>query len=85
MTTDSAAVEAELVAAACSLAVPTLLVRGRSSELVSEAHAAEFLALAPAAELVDIAEARHMVAGDRNDAFTQAIAGFLERRFPAGA
>jgi pimeloyl-ACP methyl ester carboxylesterase len=58
-------------------------VRGRSSELVSEAHAAEFRALAPRADSVDIAEARHMVAGDRNDAFTEAILDFLDRRFPA--
>jgi pimeloyl-ACP methyl ester carboxylesterase len=77
------AVEQELTAAARSLVVPTLLVRGRSSELVSEAHAAEFRALAPRADYVDIAEARHMVAGDRNDAFTEAILDFLDRRFPA--
>jgi pimeloyl-ACP methyl ester carboxylesterase len=80
----SVAIEQALVAAARRLAVPTLLVRGRSSELVSEAHAAEFRALAPAADHVDIAEARHMVAGDRNDAFTQAILEFLQRRFGRG-
>jgi pimeloyl-ACP methyl ester carboxylesterase len=78
------AVEAELMAAARSLVAPTLLVRGRASELVSEEHAAEFRELAPHANYVDIAEARHMVAGDRNDAFTTAILEFLEKRFSAG-
>ncbi|MFO1148567.1 MAG: alpha/beta hydrolase [Alsobacter sp.] len=76
------AVERELMAAARGLVVPTLLVRGRSSELVSEVHADEFRALAPAADYVDIAGARHMVAGDRNDAFSAAILDFMERRFP---
>jgi pimeloyl-ACP methyl ester carboxylesterase len=82
---DAAATEAGLLAAAASLTVPALLVRGRSSELVTEEHAREFLALAPQAEYVDIAGARHMVAGDRNDVFTQAILEFLNRRFGAAA
>lgn len=84
VTTDGPRVEADLVAAARRLEVPTLLVRGASSELVSAEHAAEFQALAPGAEIVDIADARHMVAGDRNDAFGAAILAFLDRRFPAG-
>jgi pimeloyl-ACP methyl ester carboxylesterase len=54
-----------------------LLVRGGSSELVREEHAREFLELAPHAKFVDVAGARHMVAGDRNDAFTSAILDFL--------
>ena len=66
-------------AAARSLAVPTLLVRGRLSDLVSEETAKEFLELCPAAEYADVSEAGHMVAGDRNDAFTEAVAGFLSR------
>lgn len=70
-------VEGELVAAARALTVPTLLVRGASSELVSEEHAKEFLALAPHARYVDVAGARHMVAGDRNDHFAEAIMAFL--------
>lgn len=61
--------------------LPLLLVRGRSSELVTEEAAASFRAVAPEAEYADIAGARHMVAGDRNDAFSAAILDFLERRF----
>nr|WP_256515695.1 alpha/beta hydrolase [Alsobacter ponti] len=77
-----AALQEELIRATRSLAVPSLLVRGGASELVREEHAREYLALARDAEMADIAGARHMVAGDRNDVFTQAILDFLTRRFP---
>ncbi len=78
---DAPAVAAALDAAARALAVPTLLVRGRSSELVGEEHVRHFLGLCPQAEVVDVADARHMVAGDRNDVFAHAILDFLARRF----
>jgi pimeloyl-ACP methyl ester carboxylesterase len=71
------AVEGDLIAAASALAVPTLLVRGGSSELVSEEHAKEFLALAPHAAYADVSGAHHMVAGDVNDHFMAAITAFL--------
>ncbi len=80
--TDWPAVEQRLLAATAQLSVPTLLVRGGSSELVSPEAAADFLRLAPAAEYVDVADARHMVAGDRNDVFAEAILAFLRDRFP---
>ena len=66
-----------LIEASRALAIPTLLVRGQQSELVDEAHAREFLELAPHARYVDVSGAAHMVAGDRNDAFSQAVAEFL--------
>ena len=69
--------EAELVAAARRLTMPTLLVRGASSELVHEAHAQEFLDLVPHACFVDVSGAHHMVAGDRNDQFAAAVLGFV--------
>ena len=65
------------VEAARSLRIPALLVRGASSELVGEEHAREFLQLVPHAKFVNVAGARHMVAGDRNDAFSDAIIEFL--------
>lgn len=68
-----------LLRAAARLRVPTLLVRGRMSDVVSEAGAHEFLAHAPHAEFVDVTGAGHMVAGDRNDAFGAAVTGFLAR------
>jgi pimeloyl-ACP methyl ester carboxylesterase len=73
-----AGVEAALVAAAGNLAIPTLLVRGASSELVHDTHVREFLALVPHAAYADVSGARHMVVGDRNDQFSNAIQGFLD-------
>lgn len=64
--------------AARSLTIPTLLVRGRQSEIVSEELAEEFLQLVPHARLADVSGAGHMVAGDRNDIFQNAILEFLD-------
>ena len=64
--------------AARALTVPTLLVHGRKSELVSEDLAKAFKALVPHARLADVSGAGHMVAGDRNDAFQEAILSFLQ-------
>ncbi|MCC2110820.1 MAG: alpha/beta hydrolase [Hyphomicrobiales bacterium] len=69
--------EEELVEAAKRLSMPVLLVRGAQSELVSESHVREFLDLAPHARYVDVSGAGHMVAGDRNDVFAEAIIGFV--------
>lgn len=66
-----------LRAAARAVRAPTLLVRGRKSELVTAEGVKEFLALVPHARFVDVAEAGHMVAGDQNDAFTEAVRDFL--------
>jgi peroxiredoxin len=65
--------------AARHLDLPVLLVRGKMSDLLSEEGAQELLSLAPHAEYVNVAGAGHMVAGDRNDLFNDAIVGFLER------
>jgi pimeloyl-ACP methyl ester carboxylesterase len=65
--------------AARNLNLPTLLVRGRMSDLLSEEGAKALLELAPHAEYADVAGAGHMVAGDRNDLFNDAIVGFLDR------
>ncbi len=64
-----------------NLRIPALLVRGRLSDIVSPQTAAEFLEMVPHAEYVDLADAHHMVAGDRNDAFTGAIVQFLLKHF----
>ncbi|MFC4314617.1 alpha/beta fold hydrolase [Steroidobacter flavus] len=60
--------------------VPTLLVRGSRSRIVSEEGAREFLEMVPHAEFVDIAGAHHMVAGDANDAFNEAVFDFIDRQ-----
>jgi peroxiredoxin len=59
--------------------VPMLLVRGRVSDLVSQEKADAFRARFPAVDYVDVSGAGHMVAGDRNDVFTNAIVEFLSR------
>jgi pimeloyl-ACP methyl ester carboxylesterase len=66
-----------LVQAARNLRLPVHLVRGQSSELVSEEGARQFLELVPTARFTDVPRAHHMVAGDRNDAFIDAVLAFL--------
>jgi len=68
-----------LVDATQKIRQPILLVRGRMSDLVTEEIAREFLQMVPHAEYVDVEDASHMVAGDRNDIFTQAVVGFIDR------
>ena len=65
--------------AARGLSIPTLLVRGRMSDLLSQEGADEFLVQVPHAQFVDISGAGHMVAGDKNDHFTRAVLDFLAR------
>jgi peroxiredoxin len=64
--------------------VPMLLVRGQVSDLVSQDRADEFLARFPAVEFVDVRGAGHMVAGDRNDLFADAVLDFLVRHGEQG-
>jgi pimeloyl-ACP methyl ester carboxylesterase len=64
---------------ASAISIPTLLVRGGRSQIVSEAGAKAFLELVPHAEFVDIAGAHHMVAGDANDAFNNAVFDFVDK------
>jgi len=59
------------------LVLPVLLVRGRMSDLLSEEGARHFLDRVPHAHFADVSGAGHMVAGDRNDAFTRSVTNFL--------
>ncbi|MCU4184484.1 alpha/beta hydrolase [Acidiferrimicrobium sp. IK] len=67
-----------LESAARAVRAPILLVRGRQSDLLSEEGARLFLAVVPDASYADVAGAGHMIAGDRNDAFNDAILPWLE-------
>lgn len=69
--------EERLYAAARALTVPTLIVRGGMSDVVSEKIMAEFLDTVPHVQSVSVADAGHMVAGDSNHAFTRAVIEFL--------
>jgi pimeloyl-ACP methyl ester carboxylesterase len=72
-------------AAARNIHAPTLLVRGAKSELVTPESIAHLREAIPHAEYVDVMDAAHMIAGDRNDAFNAVVLEFLERRVPAAA
>lgn len=73
-----------LEACARRLTLPTLLVRGALSDLLSEEGARAFLEMCPHSEYVNVAGAAHMVAGDRNDIFGDAVVEFLSRKVPVG-
>jgi pimeloyl-ACP methyl ester carboxylesterase len=66
-------------AALHNIGVPTLLVRGLLSDVVTEEGVQAFLEAIPGAKLVDVGDAAHMVAGDQNDVFSQSVVEFLER------
>ena len=72
-----------LEACARALDMPTLLVRGGLSDILTEEGAREFIELCPHAEYVNVPGAAHMVAGDRNDIFGDAVVDFLARHVPA--
>ena len=65
-----------------NLTLPTLLVRGEISNVLSDEGAQDFLALCPHAEYFIVKGAAHMVAGDRNDIFANAARDFLVRSVP---
>ncbi|MGK0172530.1 MAG: pimeloyl-ACP methyl ester carboxylesterase [Gammaproteobacteria bacterium] len=71
-----------LSACADNLSLPTLLVRGGLSDVLSEEGAQSFLEQCPHAEYVSVKDAAHMVAGDRNDIFAGSVVDFLKRTVP---
>ncbi len=69
--------------AARALKLPVHLVRGGSSDLVPVEAAREFVEMVPHAQFTDIPGAGHMVVGDRNDVFSDAIVAFLKAHHTA--
>ena len=70
---------ADVERAAANITAPVLLVRGGLSEVMDETSVRRTLAVIPRAEYVNVAQADHMVAGDRNDAFTAAVLDYIAR------
>jgi pimeloyl-ACP methyl ester carboxylesterase len=70
--------EERMYNAAKNLKVPTMIVRGGMSDVVSEKVMAEFLDEVPHVRSVNVTNAGHMVAGDSNHAFTNAVLEFLK-------
>ncbi|HSE12477.1 MAG TPA: alpha/beta hydrolase [Rudaea sp.] len=81
---DSERQQSHLLDAARNVRVPTLLISGSRSDIVSDSTIDEFLACVPHAEHVRVEHATHMVVGDRNDAFTDAVRQFIEPLRPSG-
>jgi pimeloyl-ACP methyl ester carboxylesterase len=67
------------LAASRAVTAPTLLVRGRESDVVSAEGADELLGLIEGSTLVEVSGAAHMVAGDDNDVFVTSVEEFLLR------
>lgn len=73
-----------LMNAAKNLTVPTLIVRGGMSDLVSQKLIEEFLGEVPQVRTVDVSDAGHMIAGDSNHTFSKEVIKFLKEVYPAG-
>jgi pimeloyl-ACP methyl ester carboxylesterase len=71
-----------LNSAAEQVRIPTLLVRGLESDIVTAAAVTDFRAHLPQLEVFDVSGAGHMVAGDKNDAFNQGVFEFMQRHLP---
>jgi pimeloyl-ACP methyl ester carboxylesterase len=63
---------------AARVQAPTLIVRGDQSDVVSDAGLADMLRHLTHAEVADVPQAGHMVAGDDNDVFGQVLEDFLD-------
>ena len=66
--------------ATSNIHVPTLLVHGLLSDVVTKEGVDDLVARIPDATVVGVDGAAHMIAGDRNDAFSQAVIAFLDDR-----
>lgn len=76
---DADQMQEQMRQAAAQVRLPTLLIRGGRSDVLSHEGVDEFRNLVPHAEFAEIQRATHMVVGDDNDPFTAAVADFLDR------
>ncbi|MEH2563599.1 alpha/beta fold hydrolase [Bradyrhizobium sp. AZCC 2289] len=74
--------ELRLETCARNISVPTLLVRGDLSDVLSESGVRAFKELCPSAEYMNVRDTAHMIVGDRNDAFGTMAIEFLSRVVP---
>ncbi len=78
---DSQHLQETIAEEARKIDVPVLLISGGRSDLVSDDTVAHFIERVPHATHVRLPEATHMLAGDDNDAFTDAVLAFLRAQF----
>jgi pimeloyl-ACP methyl ester carboxylesterase len=72
---------AELLDAAIrNISVPTLLIRGLLSDIVTQESVDHLRSLKPDISIVEVSGAAHMIAGDKNDVFSEAVLDFLDHR-----
>ena len=64
--------------AAEKVSIPTLLIRGALSDVVTMEDVDYFLSVISHAKFVEIENAAHMIAGDRNDIFAEEAIKFLK-------
>lgn len=74
----AAAREGHARKAARRIDVPTLLIRGAQSDVVSDAGVRELLELIPGSTHLDVSGAGHMVGGDDNDVLSEGLLDFLD-------
>lgn len=78
MTRTGAEREERARTAARAVRIPTLLIRGKQSDVVSDEGARELLELIPGARYIDVSGAGHMVSGDDNDVLSTGLIDFLD-------
>ena len=69
-----------LEAAMRNITVPTMLVWGLLSDVVTQEGVDDLLSKIPGATVVGVDGAAHMIAGDKNDAFSDSVVTFLRDR-----
>ena len=67
---------------AIGVETPTLLIKGAMSNILTPKEVEDFLEIIKHSEFVEIKDAAHMVAGDRNDIFAAEAIDFLENHSP---
>jgi non-heme chloroperoxidase len=68
-----------LLRLAAKIKVPVLIVRGALSDVVDASGIKELQDALPESTVVEVENAGHMVAGDDNDRFADAVGTFLEQ------
>ena len=67
---------------ALGVEAPTLLIKGAMSNILTQKEVEDFLGIIKHSEFIEIKNAAHMVAGDRNDIFAAEAIDFLENHSP---
>ncbi|MHB2027370.1 MAG: alpha/beta fold hydrolase [Acidimicrobiales bacterium] len=60
-----------------NIEVPTMLIRGLESDVLTQEGVDNIVARLPGITIVGVPGAGHMIAGDQNDAFSDAVTSFL--------